>query len=218
MTDLAALVDRPGDWHLHTDYTDGQATVADYCERAVANGLEFLVFSEHVRRRLDYDYGALRTDVEAARETFDLTILLGCEAKTLDTDGRIDAPPAVTSVADVVTGVFHSFDGDREDYLRAAAAMLRNPAVDVWGHPLLFAERRGYELTDAELSGLMAAAAEGGVLLERNRRYGLPPSRLVAVAPDYGVDFVVGSDAHGVSRLLTKERLAYERAWLAQQS
>lgn len=218
MTDLDALVDAPGDWHLHTDYTDGAATVDGYCSRAVENGLEFLVFSEHTRRTLDYEYDALLADIEAARARYDLTLLPGCEAKTLDVDGRLDVPADVVERADVVTGVFHSFDGDRDAYLDAAEAMLLNPRVDVWGHPLLYPDRRGDRLSDADLDRLVAAAADGDVLLERNRRYGLPPGRLVRVAADYDVDFVVGSDAHRRSRLLTKERFDYERAWLAQQS
>lgn len=47
-----------GDWHLHTNYTDGENTVEEYCEQAVKNGLKLLVFSEHVRRELIYSYRA----------------------------------------------------------------------------------------------------------------------------------------------------------------
>ena len=46
-----------GDWHIHTNYTDGENSIEDYCERALKNGLELIAFTEHVRRDLDYAFG-----------------------------------------------------------------------------------------------------------------------------------------------------------------
>lgn len=218
VTDLRALLDRPGDWHLHTTYTDGQDTVEAYCEQAVENGLELLVFSEHTRRELDYDYAQLRADVERARERYDLQLLLGCEAKVLGRDGRLDVPSEVSRTADVVVGVFHRFpETGKTAYLDAAAAMLANSEVDVWGHPTLYAERTGITLHDRDVRRLARIAADNGVLFERNQRYDLPDERFVRIARSYGVEFVVGSDAHKRSQLLTKDGLAHEQAWLAKQ-
>jgi histidinol phosphatase-like PHP family hydrolase len=212
---LSEPVRRSGDWHLHTAYTDGAGTVASYCEQAVANDLELLVFSEHTRRTLDYDYEALRTDVERARKRFDIRVLLGCEAKVLDSDGRLDGSPAVREMADVVTGVFHRFPKESKTaYLEAAQAMLSNPAVDIWGHPTLYAERSVFTLTDDDRDRLAQAAASNGVAVEYNQKYDLPSSSFVRAVARHGGDFVVGSDAHGVSDLLTKSRLEKAWAWL----
>jgi DNA polymerase (family 10)/putative hydrolase len=96
VTPVAEARRRRGDWHCHTDYTDGASSVDDYCRTARANGLDLLVFSEHVRRELDYDFDAFCADVEAARERYDdLTLLVGCEAKALDSDGTLDVSEAV---------------------------------------------------------------------------------------------------------------------------
>jgi DNA polymerase (family 10)/putative hydrolase len=72
-----------GEWHIHTNYTDGKNTVFEYCEKAVEIGIPLLAFTEHVRKELTYDFNQFLNEIEEAREEFDLIILSGCEAKVL---------------------------------------------------------------------------------------------------------------------------------------
>ena len=44
------------DWHIHTNWTDGENTVFEYCERAVQEGIPLIAFIEHVRKKLNYDF------------------------------------------------------------------------------------------------------------------------------------------------------------------
>jgi DNA polymerase (family 10)/putative hydrolase len=210
---------RRGDWHCHTDYTDGTDAVDDYCRAARANGLELLVFSEHVRRELDYDFDAFRRDVEAARERYDdLTLLVGCEAKALDGDGTLDVSETVLDHADVVTGVFHSFPTvTAEEYVDAATALVSNPVVDVFGHPTLLPTRRGLDVTPEQWTRVAAAARDNDVAVEVNARYDLPRAAIVAATGAEGATFVVGSDAHAAAELQTRETLKERWTWIHAQ-
>jgi histidinol-phosphatase (PHP family) len=87
MNELAVLA--PCDFHVHTALShDGQGTVAEYCERAVAQHLRVIGFCEHLD--LDprdpvsgqHDYEAYRAEIEAARARFGgrLMIRMGIEA------------------------------------------------------------------------------------------------------------------------------------------
>lgn len=195
-----------GDWHVHTSYTDGENTILDYCRQAVKNGLELVAFTEHVRQNLDYDFDKFISDVRLAREKFDLIILYGCEAKVLSLDGKLDAPKDVLRRCELVLGVFHSFPfNEKQNYLEALKNMLKNPFLDVWAHPTLFA-RKKFKLTKDEIDGIIKCCMKNNVLIERNVRYNLPDRRFMNVVKKKW-KFTVGSDAHKISELLKKEEL-----------
>ena len=197
----AAFLPR-GDWHVHSRWSnDGQGSIAEYCRQAHANGLKLIAFTEHVRRKIEFDYREFSDEIECARQEFrDLTILKGCEAKVVNVAGEIDAPDDVLEQCDVVIGSFHSFP-DPLEYLPALRNMLRNPYVDVWGHPTLYAVKYGIPLYLATWGGLVEVCMESQVLIEFNRKYGLPPEGMRALVRERNARYVVGSDAHRVEAL-----------------
>lgn len=202
---------REGDWHIHTSYAHGRDGVYTCCRQAVANGLKLLAFTEHVREKTTYSYDDFLADIARAREEFDIELLAGCEAKVLDLDGTLDVAEDILRQCDVVIGVFHSFRWtDKRSYLTALEAMLRNPLVQIWGHPTLFAHQNGIRLEDEELARIVDICLENNVLIERNLRYMLPEANFIRLAISKGARFVIGSDAHSSGELLTAARLAEE--------
>jgi putative hydrolase len=195
-----------GDWHVHSRWSnDAEGTIPDYCRQARTNGLKLIAFTEHVRRKLLFDYAAFSEDVERAREQFpDLVILKGCEAKVMNAHGDIDAPPRVLEQCDLVIGSFHSFP-DPGAYVTALENLLRNPQVDVWGHPTLYAVRNGIPLDLATVEGLIDLATEQQVLIEFNAKYRLPSDTMRAMVVDRRAKYVFGSDAHRVDALRTRK-------------
>ena len=82
-----------GDWQVHSTWSDGKNSILEYCEEARRQGLRLIAFTEHVRKKLKYDFSAYIREVEKARSLFpDLKILAGCEAKVLNPQGELDAP------------------------------------------------------------------------------------------------------------------------------
>jgi DNA polymerase (family 10)/putative hydrolase len=184
-----------GDWHVHSNYADGESSIAECCRQAETNGLELIAFTEHVRRKLDYSYEEFLEEIGQARDTFQIQILAGCEAKVLSPDGDLDVPDHVLGKCDLVVGSFHSFPYDTsEEYLTAVLNMLKNPQVDIWGHPTLLAQKKGFTLSEADIEQIEQACVENGVLIEENIKYGLPSARFLELTKQAGR--VVGSDAH----------------------
>jgi DNA polymerase (family 10)/putative hydrolase len=195
-----------GEWHIHTNYTDGKNSVRQYCKRAAKLGLPLVAFTEHVRRDLTYDFDNFIKEVESAREEYsDLIILTGCEAKVLE-GGRLDVSQNVTEKCDIVLMAFHSFLNSKRKYTTALKKALCNPRVDIWAHPSLSpnSTRRSQSnltLSDEEFIAAMDLAKKNDVLLEINRKYKVPPQRLVKTAEKRGVKFVRGSDVHNLREL-----------------
>jgi putative hydrolase len=204
-----------GDTHLHTAYTDGQNSVAEMCRRAVENGLSYLVFSEHVRQELDYSFAAFANDVREANARYDIDCYIGCEAKVLDTDGTLDLSQEVYDQVEIVIGVFHSFPyTGRNAYIRAIDGLLSNSRVDVWGHPLLYAQKTGIDLTDEDVLTIVETAATNDVVIEYNRRYDLPSLDFLRTAIDEGVSLTLGSDAHDKQDVLSDSTTQLLSTWI----
>lgn len=185
-----------GEWHVHTRYTDGRQSVFEACRKASGLGIPLIAFTEHVRRRLTYDYGALVGDVEDARREFpELCILTGAEAKVLP-EGGLDIDDALLEAVDYPTFAFHSFPPDKELYLRRLTEAVQSPHACAWDHPGLFERKYNVTLSDGELGEVFRLMAKNDVLLEINGKYSLPGKPWIDAAISAGVRTVRGTDIH----------------------
>jgi DNA polymerase (family 10)/putative hydrolase len=188
---------RTGQWHIHTNYTDGDNSVDDCCRQAIASKIPLVVFSEHVRRNLDYDFSALQSEIELARRKYTrLIILSGCEAKVLET-GELDVSQEVLTLSEIVLMAFHSFPTDGHLYYQALKVALTNPKVDIWAHPGLFLVRNNITLRTEYLEKISGIAAENNVLVELNTRHNMPSKQWMPILKDK-VTFVRGDDIHSL--------------------
>ena len=192
-----------GDWHVHTNYTDGKNTIFEYCEQAERNGLELIAFTEHVRRNLDYSFGDFVSDVYAAKDKFDFEVLAGCEVKVLDGEGTLDVSDEVLKECEIVLGAFHRFEPTKKEaYLTALKNMLSNPDVDIWAHPTLFTKKNKLTLNIENIRSISRLSSKNDVLIEINKKYNVPDGKFLKTASTTGCKFVKGSDAHQISELL----------------
>jgi len=189
-----------GEWHIHTNYTDGKNSVFEYCKRALEMGIPLLAFTEHVRRELSYDFNQFLADIEKARQEFNLIILSGCEAKVLP-DGELDVKQWILKKVDYVIFAFHSFPKDIDLYIESLKSVLRNSYVNAWAHPGEFLSRHDLELPEKDLIEIFKLMREQDVLLEINRKYSVPPEKWVSMARRYNVRMVRGSDVHSTEDL-----------------
>jgi len=198
-----------GDFHIHTSYTDGADTIDAYCQRARTNGLNHIAFSEHVREKLSYDFNDYLSEIAVARGNYpELSIFAGCETKVIDRSGNLDVQKSVINSCDFVTAVFHSFPCSyKEAYLEALEATLKNPDVNIWGHPTLFVKRQGFQLSPGEIAGIIETCVRYDIIIEINIKYDLPDLEFLKIACKEGAKFVFGSDAHAVDELLDKNQL-----------
>jgi len=186
-----------GEWHIHTNYTDGTSLVSDYCKRAEELGIPLIAFTEHVRKDLQYDFNAFIEDIEIARELHDLIILSGCEAKVLP-DGTLDVDDSIIRQVDYPIFAFHSFPEEVDTYLHVLYTVLKNPILNTWAHPGIFLKKSGLNISEEELSRIFTMIKDNEILIEVNRKYNAPPDEWINLAKKIHLNFVRGSDCHHI--------------------
>lgn len=189
-----------GEWHIHTVYTDGNNTIDEYCKVAKNKGIPLLAFTEHVRKILNYDFKEFLTDIEAAREKYNLIILSGCEAKVLP-GGTLDVSDWILQQVDYPIFAFHSFPNDISLFLKSLKEVLKNPYVNTWAHPGKFLSEYNVTIPREELEKIFHMMFENDIGLEMNQKYRLPPDDWLLLANQYHVDIVRGSDVHSINNL-----------------
>ncbi|MFH0916642.1 MAG: DNA polymerase/3'-5' exonuclease PolX [bacterium] len=204
LPDLVELPDLRGDLHVHSDWTDGRATLEQMARAARERGLDYLCFCDH-SQSLAMTGGLgperLLAQIEATRALDDrldgIRLLTGIEVDIL-ADGRLDLPADVLAQLDFVTASIHSGFGQPCAQItdRLTGAM-RNPHVHCIAHPSgrLLGRRDPYEM---DLETLARVAAETGTFLEINGsadRLDLADSA-ARRAVELGATLVICSDAH----------------------
>ncbi|MHB9288284.1 DNA polymerase/3'-5' exonuclease PolX [Halobacteriales archaeon Cl-PHB] len=191
-----------GDLHVHTDWSDGAATLEEMVEGAEAFGHDYVAIADHATGPgmvggVGLSDEELLEQVDRIREVdeaFEVEVLAGVEAN-VDVDGTVSVGDDVLERLDCVVASPHSgLDGDGTDRLVAAA---EHPDVDIIGHPTgrLLNQRPGLDL---DVERLAKAAAEHDTALEINsdpRRLDLEGSA-AHLAIDAGATIAVDTDAH----------------------
>ena len=206
---LVELGDIQGDLHVHTNWSDGAASLEEMARAARARGYRYLVISDHtqslgVARGLTPErLRQQRAEIERLNATFsDFRILQGAEVE-IKADGSLDFPDEVLAELDVVVASVHSgLRQERERITARLVSAMRNPHVDIIGHPSgrILGQR---EASAVDMDELLRVAAETGTCLEVNAQ----PVRLdlddvhIRRAIEMGVKLAINSDAHSVGGL-----------------
>ncbi|MFE0650473.1 PHP domain-containing protein [Streptomyces sp. NPDC059534] len=201
-----------GDCHLHSDWSDGGATIEDMGRAAAALGHEWAVLTDHsprltVARGLSPERLREQLDVVARlnEEWAPFRLLTGIECDILD-DGELDQEPELLARLDLVVGSVHSkLRMDAHAMTRRLERAVRNPLMDVLGHCTgrLVAGGRLRPESEFDAERVLAACAESGTAVEINSRPERldPPRRLLRLAVAAGVYFAVDTDAHAPGQL-----------------
>jgi DNA polymerase (family 10) len=201
-----------GDLQMHTEWSDGMASVRDMAAQARALGYEYISITDHsnglrIPRGIDED--ELRRqgreieelNAELASAGIPLHVLRSLEMN-LDPQGAGDTAGEALSELDLVLGSFHSALRKTDDQTARYLAALRNPHVHVLGHPRGRVYDRRVGLS-ADWPRVFAVAAELDKALEVNcypDRQDLDMERL-ALARAAGVRISIGTDAHHPAQL-----------------
>jgi Histidinol phosphatase and related hydrolases of the PHP family len=196
-----------GDLHMHTDWSDGSATVHDMARTACEQGYQYIAITDHTKG-LKIVRGLDETRLDAQGEEIcavnkllrnqglELEVLRSAEVN-LSVDGEVDIDRAILANLDVVLGSFHSALRKQEIQTARFLAALRNPAIQILGHPQgrVYNYRAGLE---AEWSRVFAEAARLDKAVEID---GYPDRQdlkisLLKIAKREGVRISLGTDAH----------------------
>jgi DNA polymerase (family 10) len=206
---LVELSDIKGDLHVHTDWSDGQGSIAAMALAAKALGYQYIAITDHSRGRgiaHGLDLERLRRQIGEIRQLNqqleDIHILSGIEVD-IKTDGSLDLPAELLADVDIVVAAIHSgMTQSQEQMTKRILGAIENPDVDVIAHPTcrLLGER---EPVAVDMEIVFKAAAKYNKALEINAT----PSRLdlkdihAQRAHELGVKLVLGTDAHSSVQL-----------------
>jgi DNA polymerase (family 10) len=232
---LVELKDIRADLHMHSTWTDGQATIEQMAEAAKKRGYKYIAITDH-SQRVSMVGGlnpakALKqwAEIDTLNKRLKgITILKGIEVDILERGG-LDLPDDVLAKADwVVSSIHYGQNQPKEQITRRAIEALENPYVCALAHPTgrMLLQRKPYEI---DLDAVLRAARDNGKFMELNAH----PVRLdlndvaCAAAKNLGVPIVISTDAHRPEGLdamrygimqarrggLTKKDVANTRTW-----
>ena len=204
---LVSVSDIRGDLHVHSDWTDGTASIEAMAAAAQACGYEYMALTDH-SRRVAMAHGLDPARVSRQIREIDklnaklkgFTILKGIEVDILK-DGSLDLPDSTLAKLDVVVASVHSFfDLPREAQTDRVVRAMQNRHFSILGHPTgrLIGEREAY---DIDMERVISAAHDLGCYLEINAQ----PERLdlndihAHAAKSKGVKLAVSTDSHTVN-------------------
>lgn len=192
------------DTHTHT-LASGHAynTIREMAMAARDKGLKLLAITDHAPKMpgafTDFYFMNLGA---VDRNMFGVELLLGSEVNILDTDGNVDLDDKILKKLDIVIASLHLpciKPGSREENTMAYINAMKNPYVNIIGHP-----DDGNFPVDYE--ALVKAAKEYNVLIEINNSSLNPKNyridtrendiELLNLCKKYNLPVVVGSDAH----------------------
>ncbi|MDD5544020.1 MAG: PHP domain-containing protein [Acidobacteriia bacterium] len=190
------------DWHLHANYTDGHASVAECIQRANEKQLHSLALTEHVRSDSDF-VEKYCSEVRRAAAESRVKVWCGAEVRILNERGDINLGKDAAQRFDLIVASVHRLPERPEGrdageaYCRALIGACENPWVDILGHPLhVPKELEGWTISETQQRSIARAAARHAVAIEVNRKYAVPTREFLKICLDEGCLFSVGSDAH----------------------
>lgn len=192
------------DVHTHT-LASGHAynTMREMAQAAAEKGLELLGITEHGIKMpgtcCDFYFQNLKM---VERQMCGIELLLGSELNIMDYDGTVDLTERTLRELDIVIASYHPpciRAGSREEVTRGYLKVLRNPYVDIIGHP----DDGRFSVDYKEL---VLEAKENKKLLELNNN-SLDPRclrqnarendiKMLEYCIEYKQPVVVNSDAH----------------------
>ncbi|MCL4826780.1 MAG: DNA polymerase/3'-5' exonuclease PolX [Caldilinea sp.] len=213
LPELITLDQLQGELHSHTTWSDGVASVAEMAEAARAHGYRYWNVSDHsiglgIVQGVDAEkLRRQRAEIDAynrrcAEQGFDFRLLQGSEVEIL-ADGSLGLPDDVLAGLDVVVASIHSAQRqDRETITERCLKAIRNPHVDILGHPTgrIIGERPPSEI---DMERILQACRETGTVVEINAN----PARLdvndvyARRAVELGCKLVINCDAHSPREL-----------------
>ena len=204
--ELVELKDIKGDFHVHTNWSDGINPIEEVVEQAYRLGYQYIVVGDHsqsarVANGLTPErYREQWKIIDKLNRAYNpkgFYILRGAEVDILP-DGSLDLPDEVLEEFDFVVASIHSRFNQDNTY-RILKAM-ENPYVNLVGHPTgrAYGQREGYPL---DMEKVIEMAKETGTALEINTfRVDLSPEN-IRKCVESGVVMAIVTDAHSVAHL-----------------
>lgn len=209
-----------GDLQMHTEWSDGATTVAEMAAGGIERHYRYIAITDHTKglkiaggldekRLVRQGREIMRLNKQLAKQGPEFTVLRSAEMN-LSPAGEGDMNASAMDELDLVLGCFHSALRRTEDQTDRYIAGLRNPQIQILGHP----QTRVYNRREGLHCDWSKVFAEGARLDKAVEIDGDPNRQdlrvsLLKLARKEGVRISLGTDAHD------PEELAYMELSLA---
>ncbi|VVC71851.1 phosphatase YcdX [uncultured archaeon] len=225
---LVELKDVKGDFHVHSDWSDGSNSILEMAKAASARGYEYFALTDHAgnlkiaggldEKGLEKHSAA----VEAAeKKAGGIKILKGAEVD-ITKDGNLAVAKAALKKLDFVVASVHSnFNLPEKEMTARFIKAVESGAVSAIGHPSC-REIGLREAVKLDFGALYESAEENGVFLEINaypERMDLWDTEIKKAKDGFKAKFVLGTDSHSTSHLRFMETGVgmARRGWLEKK-
>lgn len=205
-----------GDLQMHTQWSDGSGTVAEMAAAAVERGYEYIGITDHTQglkiagglnetRLAQQGREIVALNRELKKQGIPFTILRSAEMN-LSPRGEGDMRASALAKLDLVLGCFHSALRGTEDQTARYLAGLRNPDIQILGHPQtrMWNRREGLRADWSRVFGEAARLDKAVEIDGYADRQDLRVS-LLKLARKEGVRISLGTDAHHPHQLAFME-------------
>ena len=225
---LVELADIQGDVHMHTTETDGQNSIREMAEAALAHGYRYIAITDHSKNLAmvnGLDEARALKHIQRIREADKqmegrIRVFAGIEVDILG-DGALDLDNEVLAQMDVVIASVHTrLEQGRDEMTARLIRAIENPCTRILGHPTgRMLLRR--EPVAVDIGAVLRRAGELGVAVEHNAA----PERLdlcdrdLRLARELGCKIVINTDAHNLRDMdkMTFGLRQLRRAWLTPE-
>ena len=196
--------DLKGDFHIHTNWSDGNHPLEEVAEAGRARGYQYLAICDHSKSlkvaggMSERELKTQMAKIQALNTRWrSFQLLRGAEVDIL-ARGRMDYPDPLLRQLDFVIGSVHSgFQQDEATLTQRLVTAIRHPSVTMIAHPTgrLFGQRDPYAV---DLDAVFDAARDTHTALEINAY----PKRLdlsdatARKAREQGVWLAISTDTH----------------------
>lgn len=209
LPDLVKIDDIKGDFHVHTDWSEGSNTIQEMVDGARKLGYEYIAITDHSKalgmtRGLNEE--RLLDQIKAIHKINDelenFRVFSGVEVD-IKADSSIDFTDNILRECDIVLAALHTGQNQtRREITGRLIKAMENENIDIIAHPTgrIIQEREAY---DVDIEVFLDAAADTGTVLEINAQ----PMRLdlndvnTRKAKNKSVRFSIGTDAHNSGHL-----------------
>jgi histidinol phosphatase-like PHP family hydrolase len=205
-----------GDLQMHTEWSDGATSLAEMAAGGIERNYRYIAITDHTKglriaggldekRLAKQGREIIALNKQLAKQGREFTVLRSAELN-LSPDGESDMESKSLEQLDLVLGCFHSALRRKEDQTGRYVAALRNPDIQILGHPQtrIYNRREGLH---CDWNRVFAEAAR----LDKAVEIDGDPSRqdlrisLLKLARKEGVRISLGTDAHHPDELAYME-------------
>jgi DNA polymerase (family 10) len=223
---LVELKNIKGDFHIHSKYSDGLASIPDISKKLEEFNYEYAAICDHsqglkIAGGLSEEevYKKLK-ELEKINQKSKLKLLAGTEVD-IDAEGKLDYSAGILKEFEVVVAAIHTgFKQTKAQLTKRIVNACKNKYTNIIAHPTgrLWGSREAY---DIDIDEVCRAAKDNQVALEIN----CYPQRLdlndvnVMRAKKHGVKIALGTDSHKLNQLQYIELgvSVARRGWLEKE-